>query len=446
VKVRTRLLLLGVVVPAIVFAVALFVARVLFERELVASLDRELRARAAVESVGAFDHPEEHPHLHLGRATFPDGFVEIDPRGAFFSESGELVARDPEDARIEPGPHAARSVVDRPTFWTSADGARREFAVGVRGRSGRVYLLRLSCSLGPLEQTISSYTRTTTLVLAAVIVSLVLLWLALGRFLSRRLEALALKLASPSGIPEWPEPPNVRDEIDVLDKALAVAFVRLRRARDAEEQFLARAAHELRTPLGVMVAELDHALRRERGENELREALVSTRREVARLSALSTQLLDLTAAGHISGDVTEVDLGEVADDSLRGFAAPIAEKSLRVEKRFEVGVSVFANPGELRQAIDNLVANAVRHAPERSALTLTISGVGHPVLAIADEGPGIAEADKTRIFEPFFRGKGSSGSGLGLAIVRAIVERQGGTIDVRAGQGATFIVKWGRAD
>lgn len=441
-KVRTRLLLLGVVVPAVVFAIALFAARVLFQRELVASLDRELRARAAVESVGAFDHPEEHPHLHLGRATFPSGFVELDPRGAFFSESGELVARDPEDARIEPGPHAARSVVDRPTFWTSADGARREFAVGVRGRSGRVYLLRLSCSLGPLEQTISSYTRTTTLVLAAVIVSLVLLWLALGRFLSRRLEELASKLEAPSGIPEWPEPVVLRDEIDVLDKALARAFVRLRRARDAEEEFLARAAHELRTPLGVMVAELDHALRRERDESELREALVSTRREVARLSALSTQLLDLTAAGHISGDVTEVDLGEVADDSLRGFAAPIAEKSLRVEKRFEVGVSVFANPGELRQAIDNLVANAVRHAPERSALTLTISGVGHPVFAIADEGPGVDEADVTRIFEPFFRGKGSSGSGLGLAIVRAIVERQGGTIDVEPGPGAKFVVKW----
>ncbi len=105
-RVRTRLLLLGVLVPALVFGAALVASRWLFRREMLASVDRELRARAAVESVGAFDHPEEHPHLHLGRANFPSDFVELDPRGAFFSAEGVLLASDPaDDSTVARAPH-----------------------------------------------------------------------------------------------------------------------------------------------------------------------------------------------------------------------------------------------------------------------------------------------------------------------------------------------------
>ena len=94
-KVRTRLFYFGVVAPALGLLAAVSGDVYWFRKDALSSVDRELVARAAVESVGAFDGPERTPHLHLGRATFPRGFIELDPRGAMFDRKGAVVARDP---------------------------------------------------------------------------------------------------------------------------------------------------------------------------------------------------------------------------------------------------------------------------------------------------------------------------------------------------------------
>lgn len=446
-KVRTRLLLLGVLIPAVAFCGALLASRWLFRREMLASVDRELRARAAVESVGAFDHPEEHPHLHLGRTRLPRGFVELDPRGAFYSATGDMIAHDPpESEAVARGPYQAAEVVDQPIFWTAENGARREMAVGVRAPSGHLYLLRLSCSLGPLEQTVTSYVRTTTLVLAAVVAALILLWLWLARFLSLRLEGIAGRLPTERRSARWDPPAQIHDEIDQLEAALASNFEKLRQARVAEEEFLARAAHELRTPLGIMLAELDLALRRERNADELKEALVGTRREVARLSALSTQLLDLTAAKRVDAQTTQTDLGEVVEDALNAATGLFASKRLSTEKQIAIGATVRAEASELRQAVDNLLSNAANYAPEGSALSVRVEVDGAScVLSVEDAGPGIPDCELTRVFDSFYRASNAEGpgTGLGLAIVKAVVEREGGVVlaENLSPRGARFVLR-----
>ena len=97
------------------------------------------------------------------------------------------------------------------------------------------------------------------------------------------------------------------------------------------------------------------------------------------------------------------------------------------------------------QVIDNLVSNALRHAPGASAVTVRVARKGHAVeLCVADEGPGLSDEQKARAFDRFWRaGSGGGGSGLGLAIARRLVEVDGGTIELRdaAGGGLEAVVR-----
>lgn len=444
-KIRARLFVFGVALPACLLAGALFGSGYLFRRELLASVDRELLARAAVESAGAFDGPDA-PHLHLGRSTFPPGFVELDPRGTLFDAEGRAVASDPADAPPLAPTLSPSSATSAPTLWTrdTPEGSRRELGVAVVRPSGERYLLRLSCSLGPLERTMTSYRSTTTAFFAVVVLALVTLWSLLARGLSRRLERIAARLPEREDVPAWRPSPGPDDEISALDEALSRAFERLGRARDAQDEFLARAAHELRTPLGVMQAELELGLRRERDAAELRRVLETTRAEVVRLGELATRLLDLTSASRVTLEPEPVDLVRLACESLDAHEGRLEERGLKV-RLVTAPASCSADPHLLRLAIDNLVQNAVRHSPDGGALTLEVGRVGdEAVVAVSDRGPGVPEAERERIFEPFSRGKAprGPGTGLGLAVSRTIARRFGGDVVLAPQEeGARFEVR-----
>ncbi|MEY4576532.1 MAG: hypothetical protein RL701_1235 [Pseudomonadota bacterium] len=430
-KVRTRLLLLGVAAPALGLAAALSGADYLFRRHMLASVDRELLARAAVESVGAFDDPTVAVHLHLGRATFPRGFVELDPRGAMYDARGAAASDPPDEPPIAQGPFDMAQA-DRPRLWTAGD--RRELAVALRAPNGTPYLLRLSCSLGPVQQTLDAYVRTTTILLAAVLVALLILWSWLARALSRRLEYITARLPQGDDVPMWREhEPQAHDEIAELDRALAAAFARLHRAKAVQGEFIARAAHELKTPLGIMAAEMDLALARQRSPDELQRALLGSRGEVKRLAELSSRLLDLTAAQGSELDFRPVDLVRTIYESLDYLGATLEEAGVRVRVDAPTEQMAHADPLLVRQAIENLLANALRYSPRTGTVALSVSaGDMRVCLDIRDDGPGIPANEHERVFEPFVRGANAHGvgSGLGLAIVRAITVRLKGTVEV----------------
>ncbi len=441
-KVRVRLLLFGVMAPAAGLTLALLIAGFTFREEQLASVDRELRARAAVESVGVSEG--EGLHLHLGRAPFASGFSDFDPRGALYDEQ-RLVTHDPSGSAAPGRGPFAYEQLNEPRLWTA--GGRRELAVAVPGADAGRYVLRMSCSLKPVRETLNAYLRTTTALIALVVLLLVALWTWLARSLSDRLEHITQRLPAGDELPSWQvEPGAPADEITALDSALQAAFGRLRKAKEAQDEFLGRAAHELKTPLGVMGAEIDLALRRERSVDELRQALVGSRREVQRLAQLSERLLDLTAVSGLQLEHADVDLVRVLYEAVDSAEAAFDNAGVKVLVHAPGQALCRGDSQLLRQALDNLLANAIRYAPKGSTIRCEVSVQRDKVsVEIADEGPGIPENEHDRIFQPFVRGKSAQGqgTGLGLAIVQAITTRLHGDVQVvPAPNGACFRLRF----
>jgi signal transduction histidine kinase len=274
----------------------------------------------------------------------------------------------------------------------------------------------------------------------------VALQLFFARRLALRLKRLKQHLArlEHGQLDEAPAPDDGADEVAALRKVLAGATVRLKQARMGQERLLAEAAHELRTPLTLMRTSLDLALRRERTVDELHVALKETRTEVDRLARLATNLLELGAAER-SWDLSQGDLMELLDDATEAARAEAEHRGLWFEvvgaRPWTERFSVVA----LRQAVDNLIANALRFAPRGTAVRLEVGrGVGVCTVTVSDEGPGISPEQRAAVFAPFHRGDMSGGSGLGLAIVSEVARLHGGrayAAEPTNGRGARVVIE-----
>jgi signal transduction histidine kinase len=226
-----------------------------------------------------------------------------------------------------------------------------------------------------------------------------------------------------------PVPAGRDDELARLGRTLNDLLDSIEASHERERQFLADASHELRTPLTRMRAELEFALLRERGPEELRTALTSIEEQVRRLVDLSNALLDLEELRAHGGVLRErVDLeqlvGRVADRHRPALEA--------AGRRLEVAVGageVCASGRWLEVALDNLLANAVKHGAGTVSVSATPQD-GFLQLAVRDEGHGFPEDFAGHAFERFSRAQESRsvpGSGLGLALVEAVARAHGGT-------------------
>jgi signal transduction histidine kinase len=226
--------------------------------------------------------------------------------------------------------------------------------------------------------------------------------------------------------------PPAADEIHALAVTLNGMLDRLAAARERQRSFVADAAHELRTPLASMRAQVEVAERLGEG-GTLPADLLS---DLERLSRLIEDLLLLARADADTRPPARLD--PVAGRALLAEVAA-AYAGARVPVRAAPGpeASVLADEGELRRAVDNLVANAVRHAD--SAVELELAVVDEEVVVtVRDDGPGIAAADRERVFERFTRlddarARDFGGTGLGLPIVRELVRRAGGSVALTDG-------------
>lgn len=239
-------------------------------------------------------------------------------------------------------------------------------------------------------------------------------------------------------------------ELGQLAHDLNNTFARLEAAFVRQSQFTADASHELRTPVTVVLTQTQSALARERPAAEYRESLAACQRAAQRMRGLIESLLMLARFdSHETPEALEnCDLSHIATESA-ALLKPLAdENNVRLDLQ-TTPAHCRGNPGQLAQALGNIVANAIHYnRPGGSVRVMVHPEADGVVLTVTDTGQGIAPGDLPHIFERFYRAEkarsaGREHSGLGLAITKAIVEKHGGTIDVTSepGTGTTFCVR-----
>ena len=242
---------------------------------------------------------------------------------------------------------------------------------------------------------------------------------------------------------------RLHSEVEARTRALRDANARLKDVDVRRAQFLADVSHELRTPLTILRGEADGALRGRPGPEILREALSGVQAQAAELSAL---LDDLLAFARSDAEDQSLEIAPVRASDIVAAAAQEGEvlaepREILIETDLRSGDAMIdADARRLRQALMIGLDNAVKHSPPGGRVRVsTVVEAGRLVIAVADEGSGIAEEDRERVFERFYRGRDAvnvKGLGIGLAIAKDIVERHGGEISLRDGPtgGATLVI------
>lgn len=235
--------------------------------------------------------------------------------------------------------------------------------------------------------------------------------------------------------------PAAHDEVRRLGETLNGMLERLRRSFERERQFVADASHELRTPIAVVKTELEAALRAPDCPAEVRDALVAARDECDQLAQLAQDLLVVVRAGdgRLPVAAEPLDARRELDAVRERYRDRAAEHGRSLQVKAETGVRVPADPLRLRQALGNLVDNALRHG-EGDVVLSARPAEGGVQFEVRDDGPGFSPDIRERAFDRFTRGdraRTRGGSGLGLAIVQAIADAHGGRVEIAAESGAT---------
>lgn len=265
----------------------------------------------------------------------------------------------------------------------------------------------------------------------------VLLWVAVARGLrplvklGREVERRAPDNLAPLDAKDVPR------EVMPLIERLNRLFGRIDVFLQKERRFTADAAHELRTPVAAIKAQAQVA-RAATGEAERIHALDNAILGCDRATHLIEQLLTLARLDALSEGVVELcRLRAIASEEIAALAPAALGKGVQLELLDGAEATVNGNPGLLRILLRNLIDNAVRHTPSGTAVQIGVAEVQGVVrLSVSDNGPGIPEQERSKVFERFYRplGTQASGSGLGLSIVKRVAEIHAAALRVAAAE------------
>ena len=242
---------------------------------------------------------------------------------------------------------------------------------------------------------------------------------------------------------------EAESELGQLANVLNSTFARLESAFAQQKQFASDAAHELRTPVTVILTQTQTTLNRERDVAGYKQTLEACQRAAQRMRNLIESLLALTRldAGQESLKRLRFDFAKTVEDSVTLIKPLALEKGVKIVTELE-SLEINGDSERLAQVATNLLANAIQYNHPEGDVHVTLkSENGLAVLSVADSGKGIAAEDLPRVFERFYRGDksrtGAGNTGLGLAICQAIVTAHAGTIEVssRENIGTTFTVR-----
>jgi len=232
---------------------------------------------------------------------------------------------------------------------------------------------------------------------------------------------------------------------------LAVDVTEARRLDTVRRDFVANVSHELKTPTGALSLLAEAVNEAADDPESVRRFAQRMNHEAMRLSGLISELLDLTRVQD-SGPLAEPDevpIDAVIADAVDTTRMAADARRIQVSVGGIEGLTAYGDRGQLVTALSNLVANAIAYSPEATRVAIASRADDDQVeISVTDQGIGIPEADRDRVFERFYRvdparSRATGGTGLGLSIVKHVVANHGGEISVWSvlGEGSTFTMK-----
>jgi signal transduction histidine kinase len=353
---------------------------------------------------------------------------------------------------LDTGTPSGRSFASRPEFAralakhpTIATGTRHSNTLGTdliyvavpitSPRGGVVGALRITYPTSALDSRVNRYWLLLAAIGGVVLAAATVVGLRFARTLARPLSALERAAAAVGSgdltarAPAGSGPPEVR--------AVAARFnetvERLDGLLHSQQEFVADASHQLRTPLTALRLRLEN-LERDLAK-DARPDLEAALAEVERLARLVDGLLVLARADAAQPATEPVDLATVVDARLDSWSLQASERDVELQAEVPAGLRGLASPGALEQVLDNLLSNALAVSPPGSTIRVEGSAAGDSVeFRVSDEGPGMGAEQRARAFDRFWRaGPPGAGTGLGLAVVQRLVTADGGTIELRDG-------------
>ncbi|MFQ5586121.1 MAG: sensor histidine kinase [Thermodesulfobacteriota bacterium] len=285
----------------------------------------------------------------------------------------------------------------------------------------------------------------------AVLIAGIIGWFLTGKTLRpvANITQMARKIGAES-LNERLETPGPRDEIGRLAETFNEMIARLEGSFNRTRQFTADASHELKTPLTIMKGEVEVALKGEKGEERLKEVLVSVLEEIDRMSYIVTNLLDLARVDQDRGEAVKegVKLDHIVSERFELAVRLAAEKGVGLEVTTNRPATVSGDPVRLGQVVFNLIDNAIKYTQKGGRVTISLeTDTDCAVMRVSDTGVGIGQEDIPYLFDRFYRvdkarTREAGGAGLGLSICKEIVDAHGGRIEVESepGVGSTFTV------
>ncbi|MEJ7566982.1 MAG: ATP-binding protein [Gaiellaceae bacterium] len=445
IRLRLALALLGVVAGAL--AVAYLIVVPTLESRLVDTKIDQLEQNAATvaDCIAATDFPWQEcadtgSAVLNARVVIYDVLQREPPALQILADSQPASSQDVEHDIVAEfattTAEAQRGTVDR---------RGDQFAEAALPVTGDGPIVLLSSSLAdPLSSVAVVERRLLAAGLIALLVALVVGYAgaSLHARRIRRLERAAERIAS--GRFDQPVVDRGNDEVGELAAAFERMRERLENLDRARREFIANASHELRTPIFSLGGFLELMTDEDLDEETRQGFLLTMREQVARLTKLATDLLDLSRmdAGRMRIETDRVDLAAVARVLLEEFRA-VAERR-RHELELGMAAESLAVGDELRvlQIGRALVGNALVHTPAGTRVSVCASSAdGRATLSVVDDGPGIPPEHRSHVFDRFYRAEGdvASGSGLGLAIARELASLMGGDVELDSRPGRTVV-------
>jgi heavy metal sensor kinase len=416
-------------------------------RRLAQPLDRQLRDDIAVVRAGIAVRPDRSL-LWEGReiSKLPSSV----PWFELWDQDGHLVTRrwqldERRLDRLPTAPPAERETLS--IFNVASDLRLRVLSVPFRGPGGARWALRVMRINEPAGDALQALLLIIVVALPVVVALLVFGGYLITRRWLQPLDRMVeqARRIGPKDLGQRMPVGNPHDEFGQLATVFNVTLDRLEQSFDALDRFVADASHELRTPLTTLRSVGEVGLRRSRTVEEYREIIGSMLEESERLQLLIERLLQLASAEAQTLERRPVLIDEFVNQCVADVAILAEARGQTIVVDAEAAV-IDTDPVLLRQALQNIVDNAIKYGPSHSTIRIeTDTHTDHCSISVTDSGPGIPEEHRARVTDRFFRvdrarSRNPAGFGLGLSITSAYLRVLGGRLECSAAQphGSTF--------